>query len=783
MSHALVDMYHGEWKDDGSLPPNWEMLIDPESGQRYFVDHNTQTTSWVDPRDIFVKPLTFDECIGDELPFGWERALDPEVGEYFIDHNTWTTQLEDPRRNHFAEQQEELHEFLNSARGSVRVRRNQAGEAAEAVRREEQALARLLDQLRLQPSSYELRQAVADARASLEAARRMHDDRVRDLERDQSGVRILEGINDRFLAQPNYDIEDARQTINELRLVSQQVEEHAAEKARLENELLKRTAASLEQQRRETEMMQQRQQLEMAAELEELSCLHEEERNELQRTTQQMSQLIHLHETKSQELTEQVRALNLENSIQRARLDELALASAQDSAVIHQYIEEGLGADTLRDYVSQSALETKLAKLDEDHERDREELYKELEATTDVFMPKTQLQEILNQHSAQIDELRRLIPRPTEAPARRVWNDDLQRFEEVPSETASTAASESGSMRHGTSSTMLTPSGPRSVSMLSQKPGIQVDTPKRSPNSNQHRNPRPQEPMMASLSAESKTVTMETSHALRGVTEEPSPRTRMDLELELAATRRHCEELKSDIEMLRDITESLDAAEREALVVSEAHKASTLPAGKATAAAGGATSASPSTTSTPRRRRTPPPVSPRTRRATAPPTPKVLPTSGSAVSIVSGKPRLTLSTLPYGESSTDAEIDVPGFHRARRSSIEHFPSATADELLEGEQWMYDRQVQRLLSIKQQALSTVASLRRESHAKVMRLRLAQKERPNDMTFREKMAYFLTAKNRIHEEIAKQVIDEESRTVHLADRRQSAIGPVLLLDSDV
>lgn len=34
------------------------------------------------------KPLTFADCIGDELPVGWEEAYDPHVGAYYVDHNT-----------------------------------------------------------------------------------------------------------------------------------------------------------------------------------------------------------------------------------------------------------------------------------------------------------------------------------------------------------------------------------------------------------------------------------------------------------------------------------------------------------------------------------------------------------------------------------------------------------------------------------------------------------------------------------------------------------------------
>ncbi|KAL3318015.1 hypothetical protein Ciccas_003335 [Cichlidogyrus casuarinus] len=33
-----------------SLPPGWEMRNDPATGHFYFIDHNTKTTTWLDPR-------------------------------------------------------------------------------------------------------------------------------------------------------------------------------------------------------------------------------------------------------------------------------------------------------------------------------------------------------------------------------------------------------------------------------------------------------------------------------------------------------------------------------------------------------------------------------------------------------------------------------------------------------------------------------------------------------------------------------------------------------------
>ncbi|VDH91008.1 protein KIBRA [Mytilus galloprovincialis] len=67
------------------LPEGWEECRDFD-GKVFFIDHNTHQTSWIDPRDRFIKPQTFADCIGDELPYGWEGCHDPEIGVYYIDH-------------------------------------------------------------------------------------------------------------------------------------------------------------------------------------------------------------------------------------------------------------------------------------------------------------------------------------------------------------------------------------------------------------------------------------------------------------------------------------------------------------------------------------------------------------------------------------------------------------------------------------------------------------------------------------------------------------------------
>lgn len=41
----------------GSLPPNWEICY-TDTGEPYFVDHNTGTTHWIDPRLAIQEPAS-----------------------------------------------------------------------------------------------------------------------------------------------------------------------------------------------------------------------------------------------------------------------------------------------------------------------------------------------------------------------------------------------------------------------------------------------------------------------------------------------------------------------------------------------------------------------------------------------------------------------------------------------------------------------------------------------------------------------------------------------------
>jgi len=91
----------------GPLPAGWEQRFTPE-GRAYFVDHNTRTTTWVDPRrqqllrvlgpngsGLSVQPQAVSQL--GPLPSGWEMRLTSTARVYFVDHNTKTTTWDDPR--------------------------------------------------------------------------------------------------------------------------------------------------------------------------------------------------------------------------------------------------------------------------------------------------------------------------------------------------------------------------------------------------------------------------------------------------------------------------------------------------------------------------------------------------------------------------------------------------------------------------------------------------------------------------------------------------------------
>lgn len=107
--------------DDMPLPQGWEMAKTP-SGQRYFLNHLDQTTTWHDPRLAHLQTNAAPHPVSGPpphahtlanpapaaqthpaspdtgpLPEGWEQAMTPEGEVYYVNHSTKTTSWLDPR--------------------------------------------------------------------------------------------------------------------------------------------------------------------------------------------------------------------------------------------------------------------------------------------------------------------------------------------------------------------------------------------------------------------------------------------------------------------------------------------------------------------------------------------------------------------------------------------------------------------------------------------------------------------------------------------------------------
>ncbi|XP_041074644.1 E3 ubiquitin-protein ligase NEDD4-like isoform X3 [Polyodon spathula] len=86
--------------ESGFLPAGWELRSAP-NGRPFFIDHNTKTTTWEDPRlkipvQMRRRPSLDPTDLG-PLPPGWEERVHTDGRIFYIDHNTKATQWEDPR--------------------------------------------------------------------------------------------------------------------------------------------------------------------------------------------------------------------------------------------------------------------------------------------------------------------------------------------------------------------------------------------------------------------------------------------------------------------------------------------------------------------------------------------------------------------------------------------------------------------------------------------------------------------------------------------------------------
>uniref|UniRef100_A0A8C4NBE9 HECT-type E3 ubiquitin transferase n=1 Tax=Eptatretus burgeri TaxID=7764 RepID=A0A8C4NBE9_EPTBU len=87
-------------QDSGFLPTGWEMRYAPNR-RPFFIDHNTRSTTWEDPRlkvPVHMrKRASLDPSDLGPLPPGWEERTHTDGRTFYIDHNMKRTQWEDPR--------------------------------------------------------------------------------------------------------------------------------------------------------------------------------------------------------------------------------------------------------------------------------------------------------------------------------------------------------------------------------------------------------------------------------------------------------------------------------------------------------------------------------------------------------------------------------------------------------------------------------------------------------------------------------------------------------------
>ncbi|XP_028656641.2 protein WWC3 isoform X3 [Erpetoichthys calabaricus] len=221
------------------LPAGWEEARDYD-GRVFYIDHNTRQTSWIDPRDRITKPLTFADCVGDELPLGWEIVYDQQIGVYYIDHINKTTQIEDPRTQWRQEQERMLKEYLVVAQEAL-----DAKKAIYFVKQQRLELAQQ-EYLHLHELSEEDSYSHASSLSGSSSNTKYDPDQIKEeiilrrerlsrlkqelaqmkqeLQYKEMGVETLQEIDRKMsTSQTNYKLDEAQAIINELRSIKKAI--------------------------------------------------------------------------------------------------------------------------------------------------------------------------------------------------------------------------------------------------------------------------------------------------------------------------------------------------------------------------------------------------------------------------------------------------------------------------------------------------------------------------------------------------------------------------------
>nr|XP_004657167.1 protein WWC2 isoform X2 [Jaculus jaculus] len=237
------------------LPRGWEEARDYD-GKVFYIDHNTRRTSWIDPRDRLTKPLSFADCVGDELPWGWEAGFDPQIGVYYIDHINKTTQIEDPRKQWRGEQEKMLKDYLSVAQDALRTQK-------ELYHVKEQRLALALDEyVRLNDAYKEksssrtslfsgsssstkydpdiLKAEISTTRLRVKKLKRELSQMKQELLYKEQGFETLQQIDKKMSGgQSGYELSEAKAILSELKSIRKAISSGEKEKQDLMQSLAK----------------------------------------------------------------------------------------------------------------------------------------------------------------------------------------------------------------------------------------------------------------------------------------------------------------------------------------------------------------------------------------------------------------------------------------------------------------------------------------------------------------------------------------------------------------
>uniref|UniRef100_G3TRT2 WWC family member 3 n=1 Tax=Loxodonta africana TaxID=9785 RepID=G3TRT2_LOXAF len=186
------------------------------------------------------KPLTFADCVGDELPLGWETVYDKQIGIYYMDHINKLTQIEDPREQWRREQERMLKEYLIVAQEALNAKKEIyqiKQQRFELAQEEYQQLHKMCeDDCRSYASSFsgysantkydphQIKAEIASRRDRLSRLKRELTQMKQELQYKEKGVETLQEIDRKMSsAHTNYKLDEAQAIMNELRTIKKAI--------------------------------------------------------------------------------------------------------------------------------------------------------------------------------------------------------------------------------------------------------------------------------------------------------------------------------------------------------------------------------------------------------------------------------------------------------------------------------------------------------------------------------------------------------------------------------